>query len=88
MHQCATCKRTDVRLYRPYGEFLRATRVYCNAHLPNTDMLDWWVPLVPAADGSVWGYTSAPSADIARWQGLPDANPGPVWAAGRWHAAG
>lgn len=86
-HHCATCQRADVRLYRAYGSFLRDAEIFCNEHIPAlvTDR-GWWVPLVEAADGSVWGYTSAPAIDIARWNALPNAQiPGPVWANGRWY---
>ena len=86
MYQCAVCGRADVRLYRSYGSFLRNEEIFCNGHVPGkVAERGWWVPLVEAEDGFVWGYTSAPTEDIRRWHGLHDAQtPGPIWANGRW----
>jgi len=33
--------------------------------------IGWMVPLITAEDGAVWGYTSCPPEDIARWEALP-----------------
>lgn len=52
--------------------------------IPSTRASGWVVPMVEALDGSVWGYTSAPAEDIARWQALPDKAPSPVWNRGEW----
>jgi hypothetical protein len=87
MRYCAKCYRSGVRLYRSYGSFLRDEEIFCNGCLDQpAEKRGWWVPLIPADDGGVWGYTSAPEADIARWEALPDRDPGgPYWSAGRWH---
>lgn len=69
-HKCAVCGRSAVRLYRPYGEFLRSERIRCCRHMPYDSK--WYVPLVEDTDGSVWGYTSVPDDAIKRWQDLPD----------------
>lgn len=88
-YSCAACQQTGVRLYRPYGEFLRPARITCNAHIPGMpESLGWWVPLVvDAADNGVWGYTSCPPEDIARWEALPDVAASPVWTGSRWQEA-
>lgn len=85
-HYCASCYHSDVRLYRSYGSFLRDSEIFCNLHLPATDdTRGWWVPLVEDADGGVWGYTSAPPEDMARWLALPEYDAwGLTWVAGRW----
>jgi hypothetical protein len=85
---CCACGARYVRLYRSYGGFLRRDDLRCNAHVP-TDGRGWWVPLVEASDGSVWGYTSCPRADIERWRRLPEGSPvSPSWSAGdEWHEA-
>ena len=70
-HRCATCKRNDVKLYRPAGEFLRDYRIFCRRHVP-VDSWNWYVPLVEDDDGSVWGYTSVPEDHYERWDALPD----------------
>lgn len=85
LHACAECGRRYVRLYRLYGGFLCEHEIVCNAHLPENP--EWHVPLISAADGSVWGYTSCPDADIARWRALPEADPGGrSWDRGKWTA--
>ena len=68
MFECSKCHVSDVRLYRPYGEFLREQRIMCFAHA-STHALNWgwWVPLIEDLDGSVWGYCSTPELDIQRW---------------------
>lgn len=71
---CGKCGATGVRLYRPYGEFLRPERVLCRTCIPTAEA-DWFVPCVVADDGTVWGYTSAPHVDFARWEALPEATP-------------
>lgn len=82
-HACGVCGSRYVRLYRSYGCFLRDEDIRCNAHVPAGGA--FWVPLVEAPDGSVWGYTSCPQSDIDRWIRLPDADAsGPVWSAGKW----
>lgn len=99
LHRCSECKRSDVRLYRSYGTFLRTDDLRCNAHVPDDDLplkdleilprfskkSDWWVPLIDDGEGTVWGYTSCPDKDIARWHGKPDAAPSPEWRDGQWH---
>lgn len=70
-HQCHTCQRRDVKLYRAYGSFLRDGEIFCKAHTP-ADQASWYVPLVEDTDGSVWGYTSVPDEAIARWEALPE----------------
>lgn len=70
-HACATCGRTDVKLYRAYGSFLREAEIFCKAHVP-ADQASWYVPLVEDLDGSVWGYTSVPDEAIRRWEALND----------------
>lgn len=74
---CATCGRSDVRLYRPYAEFLRDKNIRCNEHVP--EPRDVWVPCVECSeDGSVWGlWIDDPraKADFERWRSLPEADP-------------
>ena len=83
-HQCATCGSADVKLYRPYGEFLRDARVYCNAHVPKGEFR-WYVPMIEDVDSTVWGYTSVPDDAIKLWNGLLDASDdGPHWNSGSW----
>lgn len=78
---CGKCGAKYVRLYRDYGCFLRVTDLRCNGCLESTSFM---VPLVHASDGTVWGYTSAPGADIDRWYSLRDAAPSPRWVDGEW----
>src|SRR5690348_17143168 len=91
-HYCASCYHNDVRLYRIYGNFLRDSEIFCNQHIPPEPARGWWAPLVEDADGDVWGYTSAPPEDMARWLALPEYDQwGLTWVAGRWempHQAG
>jgi len=99
-YRCSVCKRADVRLYRGYGTCLREDDIRCNVHVPERDpepktrplgepyastKSGWWVPLVEGPDGEVWGYTSCPGSDIARWTAKPDAAPSPEWREGVWH---
>jgi len=98
--RCCVCKREDVRLYRSYGTFLDRDDIRCNVHVPERDpepetrplgepytstKSGWWVPLVEGPAGEVWGYTSCPDGDIARWTAKPDAAPSPEWREGDWH---
>lgn len=78
--KCGKCGARSVRLYRDYGTFLRTSELRCNACLTSTE---WMVPCVSASDGTVWGYTSCPESDIARWYARPDADKGT--AAPRWN---
>ena len=84
-HKCSVCGRNDVRLYRWYGSFLRDDEIQCKAHMEGKNaairrwqgrewkMPEWRVPLIEDHhDGAVWGYTSCPDDDIARWDGLPE----------------
>lgn len=71
MRKCAKCNRQGVRLYRPYSEFLRDSRIVCAEHVDPQEAT-WFVPLIEDTDGSVWGYTSSPPDAIARWYALPD----------------
>jgi hypothetical protein len=102
LYRCSECRRSDVRLYRSYGTFLRTEDLRCNKHVPDDDDLSlkdleilprfskksgWWVPLVDDGEGTVWGYTSCPDGDIARWHDKPDAAPSPEWRDGQWHDA-
>jgi hypothetical protein len=70
-HNCSICNTGGVKLYCPYGEFLRPERIRCRAHIPPNEQ-DWYIPLIEDDDGSVWGYTSAPDEHITRWEALPD----------------
>lgn len=70
-HRCATCGVSGIKLYRPYGEFFRPGRVQCQEHVPAAEV-DWYVPMIIEPEsGEVWGYTSGPPEDIARWEALP-----------------
>lgn len=72
-HQCAVCRRRDIKLYRYYSSFLRDAEIFCKAHAPAGHIeQQYLVPLCEDLDGSVWGYTSVPDDAIARWQALPD----------------
>lgn len=100
-YACAICKRTDVRLYRSYGLCLDETDLRCNAHVPIDEesiaalpgyhraskTSGWWVPLIEDGKGTVWGYTSSPEPDIARWYEKRDAAPSPEWRDGGFHDA-
>jgi hypothetical protein len=78
-YACCMCGARYVRLYRSYGGFLSCNDLRCNAHVP--DNRGWWVPLVEASDGRVWGYISCPEADIERWRRLPERSPAaPGWS--------
>lgn len=70
-HTCTVCKRARVKLYRYYGSVLRESEVFCEACAPAGEK-QYLVPLIEDTDGSVWGYTSAPSNAIARWRALPE----------------
>lgn len=73
-YKCAKCERQDMRLYRPYGEFYRPERVFCNAHVPQ-DEYGWYVPLIDDDAGtSIWGYASCPREDIERVRAMPEAS--------------
>lgn len=78
-NSCATCGRRDVRLYRPYGSFLRDDGIFCNEHI--TRDFSWYVPLCEdIRDGTVWGYTSVSDESIWWFEKLPDgADDGPCW---------
>lgn len=69
---CAICKRNDVRLYRPYGDFFRYESLRCNAHLPERD---WWVPTVMRGKAIAAGYGAMSADEIAKWRALPEADP-------------
>ena len=73
LHRCAVCNQ-DVKLYRPYGEFLRSQRIKCREHIPNNEQ-DWHVPLIEDTDGGVWGFSSAPQSAIDKWNILPITAP-------------
>ena len=72
-YKCAVCN-AGVKLYRPYGEFLRMERITCEDHIPEKAK-DWYVPLIEDLDGTVWGYTSSPRSAIARWESMPATVP-------------
>lgn len=69
VHKCSVCSKNEVRLYRPYVEFLRDERIRCKQHVPEKEW-DWYVPLIEDDDGSVWGITSVPQAAKEAWQAL------------------
>lgn len=71
IHRCAICKRSNIKLYRPYGEFLRDDKIRCRKHIP-IRKLDVYVPMIEDLDGSVWGYTSVPEDTHTKWKDLPD----------------
>ena len=71
-HKCAVCGRRDVRLYRIYSRYLHEDEIRCKKHIPK-DKAKWYVPLVEATDGTVWGYTAAPPGDTKRFNDLPEA---------------
>lgn len=71
VHSCSVCGKDYLRLFRPYGEFLRVERIRCKQHVPE-DEWDWYVPLIEDNDGSVWGLTSVPQAARETWQALPE----------------
>lgn len=71
INYCTVCKSHEVRLYRYYGNALRANEIFCKAHAPE-GAREYLTPLVEDVDGSVWGYTSAPEDAIARWNALPE----------------
>ena len=70
LHKCNACNIDNIKLYRPYGEFLRDERIFCEEHVP-VDEWDWFVPMIEDVDGTVWGYTSVPQNDIRKWESLP-----------------
>lgn len=70
-HKCSVCEKSNIKLYRPYGEFLRNSRVRCKKHIPAKER-KIYVLLVEDEDGSVWGYTSAPQKDIDKANLLPE----------------
>jgi hypothetical protein len=72
---CADCNvsGTSVRLYRPYGEFLRPGRIRCRTHVPPA-LAECYVPAIPDGNGGAWGYTSAPEDALASFRALPDAS--------------
>ncbi len=73
-YKCAICYRQDVRLYRPYSEFYRPERVFCNMHIPDSEY-KWYVPLIDDDQGTtIWGHTSCPLEDIERCKAMPDAH--------------
>lgn len=73
-HECVVCRRHDIRLYRPYGSFLRDNEIVCRAHAEAGAIeRKALVPLCEDSDGSVWGYTSVPPDAIARWYALREA---------------
>ncbi len=69
LHRCHVCKKSNVRLYREYGEFLREHRIYCAKHIGKWN---WKVPLIEDTWGNVWGYSSYPNNDIDKWLQLPN----------------
>ena len=72
-HRCAVCGRSDVRLYRYYGSFLRDSEIFCDLDAPEKSG-DWLVPLCEDTDGSVWGYSSIPEDALARFYAMSDAS--------------
>ncbi len=76
---CGQCGITDVRIYRPGGEFYRPKNNRCNGCL-TPKQRDWYVPILPDSDGTIWGYRSAPEEAVQRFNALPEANLDvPVW---------
>jgi hypothetical protein len=74
-YKCAVCQRQDARLYRPYSEFYRPERVFCNMHVPS-DEFGWYVPLIDCAEGmTIWGHLNADTNDFVRVENMPDAHP-------------
>jgi len=90
---CHGCKDTQVRLYRPYGEFFRQERVMCNACLDG-DHRGWYVPFVmEEKTGHIWGYLaesqlekrSDGQSDLERVLALPEKDTSlPVWTFEGW----
>lgn len=70
-HRCFTCDKNNIKLYRPYGMFLRDTAIFCIVHIPE-DQLEWYVPLVEDTDGTVWGHTSIPQEAKDRFNSRRD----------------
>ena len=83
---CATCKRADVRLYRPYGEFFRAERIVCNQHFPAGFILGWWVPCIPepTMPNTAVGYGAVSDGQCAAFFALPEGGAGPSWGEHGW----
>ncbi len=81
--KCGKCGVVGVKLWRSYGMFLRDEDVQCATccGITAADLAKdphgkgWRVACIHAPDGSVWGYTSAPTVDIERWTALPLAAP-------------
>lgn len=72
-HACATCKRSNIKLYRYYGNFLRDAEIFCASCAPDGQIeKQLLVPLIEDEDGTVWGYTSVPEEAIERWRALPE----------------
>lgn len=39
VHSCSVCGKDYLRLFRPYGEFLRVERIRCKQHVPEAEIL-------------------------------------------------
>ena len=69
--KCSICGATNVRIYR-YSNSSH-TEAKCNNCLDEKDYL-YYMPFIYDKDSSIWGYTSVPEIDCARFYALPEAN--------------
>jgi len=76
---CGKCGVSDVRLYRPYGNFYRPEDSRCNECLDD-DHRGWYVPLILSEDGRPWGYLSVPNSACVAFYKLPEkSQTAPFW---------
>jgi len=69
---CNICKKSNVRIYRPYGFFYRPEDNRCNEHLEENER-KYYIPCVIDKDGLPWGYTMVPKEDCDIFYNLPEA---------------
>lgn len=76
---CGVCGKSDVRIYRPYGNVYRPEDNRCNACLTSKDF-KWYIPLILDSDGSIYGYGAIPVIGWTMFDELAEASPdGPTW---------
>jgi hypothetical protein len=62
--KCFVCRKTDVRLYRNWGEKLKEQEVYCRAHVPVGDR---FVPMIEESGGGTVSFTPSQASAMSRW---------------------
>jgi hypothetical protein len=69
--RCGICNVSNVKLYRPYGNFYRPEDNRCNEHVTEQER-SYYIPCIVDTDGLTWGFTSVPQVECNNFYALPE----------------